>query len=502
MYETQIHPFILFPLLISLLVLLCSSFKWAQNKNKNKKSPPSPPKLPILGNLHQIGSLPHQSLHALARKHGPMMLLHFGSKPVLVASSADVAREIMKTHDLTFAYRAEYKAFMKLVYGGKDVALSPYGEYWRQMRSVLVLHLLSNKRVQSFSSIKEEETALFVRRVGESAGAVNLSKMFGEFANDVVCRSAFGTKYRESESEKGKKLVELLVEFTVLFGDLCVGDFIPWLSWIDRVRGFDKKLDVAAKAMDEFLESAVQERIDASKGRDDKNGENFIDSMLEMYSEKEVIAGSIGRESIKAQVLDVLFGGTDTISTTLEWAMTELLRHPRVLEKLQNEVREIVEDITNDDITEMHYLKAVIKETLRYHPPLPLLSPRVASKDVTIKGYDISAGTVTMINAWSIGRDTATWDDAEKFWPERFLNSSIDFKGLDFELIPFGAGRRGCPGITYAVVAMEFLLANIVQKFNWKLGNGSQGEDLDILEAPGIIIHRATPLLAVATKSA
>ncbi|KAH6772011.1 hypothetical protein C2S51_010415 [Perilla frutescens var. frutescens] len=496
MYAIEILPFITFPILISLL-LLFSTYK----SGKNKRLPPSPPKLPILGNLHQLSSLPHQDLHAMARKHGPLMLLHFGSVPVLIASSADAAGEIMKTHDLTFASRPEYKAFKKLLYGCKDVSFSPYGEYWRQMKSIFVLQLLSNKRVQSFRSIREEETSLFVRKIEESEGRhVNLSEMFREFTNDLICRSAFGSKFRESEN--GKELLRILEEFMALLGAICIGDFIPWLSWIDRVSGFDKKLDRVTKAMDDFLENLVQERIEASKGCHvlNKDGQNFFDIMLEIHNENKVGA-SITRESIKALLADVLSGGTDTISTTLEWAMTELLRHPAVLKTLQNEVREIAKDsnITDNDVIKMHYLKAVIKETLRYHPPLPLLAPRVASKDLTIKGYDISAGTVAMINVWTIGRDAAIWEDAEKFRPERFLESSIDFKGVDFELIPFGAGRRGCPGITYAVAAMEFLLANIVQKFNWKLGNGTQGVDLDTIEAPGVAVHRANPLFAVAT---
>lgn len=173
------------------------------------------------------------------------------------------------------------------------------------------------------------------------------------------------------------------------------------------------------------------------------------------------------------------------------------------MEKLQAEVREIVkdaQDITDNELEKMHYLRAVIKETFRYHPPAPLLVPRLARRDVKIKGYNISAGTIVMTNAWAIGRDPASWDEPEKFWPERFLNSSIDFKGLDFELIPFGAGRRGCPGIAFSVATIEFLLANLVHKFKWELPDGAEGKDLDITENPAATVHRAVPLLAVATE--
>lgn len=201
---------------------------------------------------------------------------------------------------------------------------------------------------------------------------------------------------------------------------------------------------------------------------------------------------------------DVFAAGTDTSSIVLEWAMTELLRNPTIMQKLQKEVREIVkegDDIKDDDLEKMHYLKAVIKETFRYHPPIPLLLPRIAANDLKMKGYDVAAGTVAMVNVWAIGRDPASWDDPENFKPERFANSLVDFKGLDFELIPFGAGRKGCPGITYAAAVIEYLLANLVHKFDWKLANGVDGKDLDVSEKPGITIHRAVHLLAVAIKA-
>ena len=190
--------------------------------------------------------------------------------------------------------------------------------------------------------------------------------------------------------------------------------------------------------------------------------------------------------------------GTDTISTVLEWAMSELLKHPEVMKKLKSEIREISGDqyVNEDDLDKMHYLKAVIKETLRLHPPIPLLVPRESTQYVKLRGYDIKPKTRVMINAWAIGRDPEVWEEAEEFRPERFMNSSIDFKGQDFELIPFGAGRRGCPGVEFATVINEIGLANLVHKFEWMLPNG---EDLDMTGAFGLTIHRKHPLVATAT---
>ncbi|KAL8544461.1 hypothetical protein ACS0TY_004858 [Phlomoides rotata] len=205
--------------------------------------------------------------------------------------------------------------------------------------------------------------------------------------------------------------------------------------------------------------------------------------------------------SIWGLVVDMLLGGTDTAVTTLEWVMTELLRNPMMMKKLQSEVKGIMngkqEDIMDEDLEKMQYLKAVVKETLRYHTPIPFLA-REAREDAKIMGYDIAAGTFVIINTWAIGRDLASWDEPDKFQPERFLSSSTDFKGLDFEFIPFGAGRRRCPGISFAMASVELVLANLVHKFEWGLPNGMKWEDLDCEEDPGATIHRRkNPLLAV-----
>ena len=194
--------------------------------------------------------------------------------------------------------------------------------------------------------------------------------------------------------------------------------------------------------------------------------------------------------------------GSDTTYTVLEWTMTELLRHPQAMRQLQNEVRGIAQGklpIAEDELNKMQYLKAVIKETLRLHPPIPLLVPRESTRAAKIMGYDIAAGTQVITNVWAIGRDPLLWDKAEEFRPERFLNSSIDLRGQHFELIPFGAGRRGCPGILFAAMAIEVVLANIVHRFDWEVDGGSRGKDLDMTECTGLTIHRKVPLFAVAT---
>ncbi|KAL1810373.1 hypothetical protein ACET3Z_027363 [Daucus carota] len=476
---------LLLALLPSLLLLFLVKWLFFNATVSNKKLPPSPSKLPILGNFLQLGLLPHRNLWSMAQKHGPFMLLHFGSVPTLVLSSADAAREVMKIQDIMFCDRPESSVGRRMLYDRKDISAAPYGEYWRQLKSIFVLQLGSNKRVQAFRRLREEETALMMNKIKDMSVPslpVDLSELFLTLNNDISCRSAFGRKY--SEGGNGREFIKLLREFLELLGALSFRDFIPWLGWVDRITGLDARLDRVSKQLDEFLQA------------------NAVRDALRI--QKETTHGiSIDNDSVKAILLDIYAGGTDTTSTALEWAMTELLRHPNVIKTAQKEIREVLgyrTDITDKDLEKMQYLKAVIKETLRLHPPVPLLVPRSAREDVKVNGYDIAARTMVITNAWAIGRDPATWNDPEQFQPERFLNSSIDIKGHDFQLIPFGAGRRGCPGIAFAMATNEFVLANLLHKFDWKLPDGTTRENLDMSESSGVSVHRQFPLLAVATS--
>ncbi|XVF49752.1 hypothetical protein PTKIN_Ptkin04bG0038800 [Pterospermum kingtungense] len=498
-----------FSLLAILFVVLYRRFLSRWTRKTKLMLPPSPTKLPIIGNLHNIRSHPHRSLRHLAQHYGPLMLLHFGSVPVLVVSSADAANEIMKTNDLIFADRPKSSVFQKLLYDYKDVSSAPYGEYWRQMKSISVLHLLSSKRVQSFRAVREEETALAVEKIRKSsvsAFPINLSELFSTVTNNVVCRVALGRKY--SEGEDGNMFKKLLSEFVELLGGLNVGDYIPWLAWVSHVNGLNAKTEKVAKEFDAFLDGLVEEHINRHNNRkqnkkiriQDEGQDDFVDVLLEIQRENTV-GFPIERVSIKALILDVFAAGTDTTYTVLEWAMTELLRHPKIMKELEVEIRQVCgdkSDVSEDDLDKMHYLKAVIKETLRLHPPIPLLVPRISTKDVKIMGYDIAQGTQVIINAWAIGRDPQSWEKPEEFIPERFLNNSIDFKGHHFELIPFGSGRRICPGILFAMKLNELFLANLVRKFDWSLPGGAEEKDLDMNETFGITIHKKSPLIAIA----
>ncbi|CAG7871188.1 unnamed protein product [Brassica rapa] len=477
-----------------MILLLCSVIITILFFTKGGKSntPSSPPRLPLIGNLHQLGHHPHRSLCFLSHRYGPLMLLHFGSVPVLVVSSMESAKEVLKTHDRVFASRPRSKIFQKLLYDGQDVAAAPYGEYWRQMKSVCVLHLLSNKMVRSFRNVREEEMSLMMEKIRKASSLpVNLSELLANLTNDVICRVALGRKYGCETDFK-----ELMERLTRLLGVFSVGTYVPWLAWIDWIRGLDSQLEKLRNDVDEFLERVLQDHEDGDGG----DRTDFVDVLLKIQREKSV-GFDIDRVSIKAIILDVFVGGTDTSYTLMEWVMTELLRHPECLRRLQEEVRTICKgksSVLEEDIQDMNYLKAVIKETLRLHPPLPLMVPHESTHDVRLRNYRIPAGTQVMINAWAIGREVETWGpDAEEFRPERHLHSSVDFRGQDFELIPFGAGRRICPAISFAVVLNEVVLANLVHQFGWI----STEDQAEVAESTGIAIHRMFPLYAIASST-
>ncbi|THG17209.1 hypothetical protein TEA_013533 [Camellia sinensis var. sinensis] len=305
------------------------------------------------------------------------------------------------------------------------------------MRSICVLQLLNTKRVHSFRRVREEETIALLEKIeNRSSSPMDLSEMLASLTNDVICRVTFGRKY--SEGERGKKFKELLEEFGALLGV------------------FNK---------------------DSSSSMDG--------------------GASLDRDNLKAIILDMFAAGADTTYTVLEWAMTELLRHPTIMKKLQEEVRGIAPKKTNlseDDLEQMHYLKAIIKETLQLHPPVPLLISRESTKHVKLQGYDIPTETRVFINAWTIGRDPLSWKEPEEFRPERFLNSFIDFNGQIFQFIPFGAGRRGCPGIVFAIANLE-LVGIAPKKANLSEDDLEQMHYLKAIIKETLQLHPPVPLL-------
>ncbi|XVF60190.1 hypothetical protein PTKIN_Ptkin08bG0024500 [Pterospermum kingtungense] len=489
------------PLFLS-LILLGSLLIWLKlTKGKKLNLPPSPPKLPIIGNIHQLGKLPHRSLRDLSTKYGSLMLLQLGHNPTLVVSSAEMAREIVKNHDVVFSNRPRTTAANMLFYGCSDVGFAPYGKYWRQVKKICVHEIFSNQRVHSFQFVREEEVEVLISKILRSSlkgESINLTQMLMLVSNNIISRCAYSRKISEEEEEGNSKFAELARSVFVFLMSFCVGDMFPYLRWLDVLTGFIPNLKALSGQLDTYLDQIIQEHRALKIHNGVSNNKDFVSILLQLQKDS-MVEMDLTQDNIKALLLDMFVGGTDTTTTTIEWMMAELLKHPNIMKKVQEEVRNVVgkkSKIDVDDTNKMEYLKCVIKETLRLHPAAPLLAPRETTASVKLGGYDIPSNITVFINAWAIQRDPNLWEKSEEFIPERFENSSVDFKGQDFHFIPFGLGRRGCPGMPFAVLSIEFVVANLLYWFDWKL-QACETMELDMSELYGLTVSKKVPLHVV-----
>ncbi|RHN67340.1 putative cytochrome P450 [Medicago truncatula] len=463
--------------------------------------PPGPCKLPIIGNIHNlIGSQPHRKLRELSKKYGPLMHLQLGEVFFTIVSSAEYAKEIMKTHDVIFASRPLTLTSEIIFYDSTDIAFAPFGDYWRQLRKICTVELLSLKRVQSLSPIREQEMNNLVKRIASEEGSVvNLSRQVVSLIYSITSRAAFGKKYMEQD-----EFISLVREVMEISGGFYIGDLFPSVNWLQNLTGRRHRLEKLHKNADRILEKIINDHKETNlgaKGSLVEGEEDLIDVLLKFEEgSSNDLDFCLTKRNIKAIVFDIFIGGSDTSATTINWTMAEMLKNPRVLRKAQVEVREIFKKrgkIDETCIDELKYLKAIIKEILRLHPAVPLLIPRECGQNCEVDGYHIPIKSKVIINAWAIGMDSKYWTDPDKFYPERFINSSIDFKGTNFEYIPFGAGRRICPGINYGMANVELALALLLCHFDWKLPNGMKNEDLDMTELFGASVIRKDDLYCI-----
>ncbi|GAV84819.1 p450 domain-containing protein [Cephalotus follicularis] len=483
---------------IAFLFLVVTIFKASKTRTSNPKSPPGPWKLPLIGNLHQLSDpTPHRSLANLAKKYGPLMHLKLGAVPAFVISSPEIAEEVMKTHDINFAQRPYLLVAHILSYGSTNIVFAPYGDYWRLIRKVCSIRLLSAKRVQSFQSLREEEVSNFIELIYSSKGSpINLSNKISALSFGLTSRAAFGKKCKDQEA-----FLSIVTEATRLAAGFSIADAYPSIRVLETISGMRPKLEKMLQKTDKILEKIVKEHKERGRRRSDDDGEaeiDLVDVLLELQEQGD-LDFTLSDENIKAVLLDMFSGGSDTSSATVVWAMSEMVKNPSVMEKAQVEVRKVFDgkrNVEEAQIHELKYLKSVIKETLRLHPPIPLI-PRECRESCCISGYQIPVRAKVTVNTWAIGRDPRYWSEAERFYPERFLDSSVDFKGTDFGYIPFGAGRRICPGISFALHNIELPLAQLLYHFDWELPNGMKHQDMGMSEDSGAACRRKEDLVVI-----
>nr|BAM68812.1 cytochrome P450 monooxygenase CYP71AV10 [Artemisia campestris] len=477
---------------IALATIFFLVYKFATDSKSTKNSLPEPWRLPIIGHMHHlIGTIPHRGLMDLARKYGSLMHLQLGEVSTIVVSSPKWAKEIFTTYDITFPNRPETLSGEIVAYHNTDIVFAPYGEYWRQVRKLCTLDLLSVKKVKSYQSLREEECWNLVQEIKASGSGrpVNLSENIFMLIATILCRSAFGKGIKDQ-----KEFTENMKEMLRQTGGFDVADIFPSKKFLHYLSGKRARLTSIHKKLDNLINNIVAEHTVKTAS---KTKETLLDVLLRVKDSTEF---QLTADNVKAIILDVFTGGTNSSAATIEWAISELIKCPRAMEKVQAELRKALngkEKIHEEDIQELSYLNLVIKETLRLHPPLPLILRRECHQPVNLAGYNIPNKTRLMFNVFAINRDPEFWKDAETFLPERFENSSTTVMGAEYEYLPFGAGRRMCPGAALGLANVQLPLASILYHFNWKLPNGASYDQINMTERYGLNVVRKAELLLV-----
>ncbi|KAL6636514.1 hypothetical protein ACP70R_024086 [Stipagrostis hirtigluma subsp. patula] len=503
--QWQLGLLVLLPLLtLSSFLLLMSRSRGSSTAKKGLRLPPGPTPVPVLGNLHQLGALPHRSLRELARRHGPVMLLRLGTVPTVVVSSPAAAREVMKAHDADCCSRPVSPGPRRLSYDLKNVAFAPYDEYWREMRKLFIVELLSMRRVRAAWYAREQQVDKLLAALRRAAATpVALNEHIFALADGIIGTVAFGNIYGTERFAHKRRFQQVLDEAMDMMASFTAEDFFPNAAGrlVDRLTGLVARRERIFRELDAFFDMVIDQHTDPARAPPE-NGGDLVDVLIGLWREHK---GTLRftRDHVKGIILDTFLGGIDTSSVTMLWAMSELIRKPPVLRKVQDEIRAVVGGkgrVEPDDVPKLRYLKMVVKETLRLHPPATLLLPRETMRDVKIGRYDVPARTRILVNAWAIGRDPASWATAEEFNPDRFEEKEVDYNGAHFELVPFGAGRRICPGLAMGETNVQFTLANLLCCFDWALPEGMAAEDVSMEEAGGLTFHRKTPLVLVPTE--
>ncbi|XP_061358396.1 flavonoid 3'-monooxygenase-like [Gastrolobium bilobum] len=464
--------------------------------------PPGPRPWPIIGNMPHLGPVPHHSIASLARTYGPLMHLRLGFVNVVVAASASVAEQFLKVHDANFSSRPPNAGAKYIAYNYQDLVFAPYGPRWRLLRKISSVHLFSGKALDDFKHLRQEEVARLTRNLANSGSkAVNLGQLLNVCTTNALGRVMIGRRVFNDGNggcdPRADEFKAMVVELMVLAGVFNIGDFIPSLEWLD-LQGVQAKMKKLHKRFDAFLTSIIEENKSSSKSEKHKD---LLSTLLSLKEIPDDDGNKLTDTEIKALLLNMFTAGTDTSSSTTEWAIAELIRNPRIMGQVQQELDTVVgrdRNVREEDLPHLPYLQAVIKETFRLHPSTPLSLPRVANESCEIFGYHIPKGATLLVNVWAIARDPKEWSEPLEFKPERFLlggeKVDVDVRGNDFEVIPFGAGRRICAGMSLGLRMVQLLTATLAHSFNWELENGLNPEKLDMEEAYGLTLQRAVPL--------
>ncbi|PRQ26953.1 putative cytochrome P450 [Rosa chinensis] len=480
---------------------------------KRRLAPQAKGAWPVLGHLPLLGgSTPPQIiLGAMADKYGPLFTIRLGIYPTLVVSSSEMAKECFTIHDMAASSRPKMAAVELMGYNYAMFGFAPSGPYWREVRKLATLGLLSNRRIQLLKDIRISEVASFLKELYNTWSAssttdhnhialVELKQWFGDLTLNVILRMVAGKRYsfisdsaNDDEKKEAGRVQDAVRKLFYFTGVFLVGDSVPYLRWLD-LGGHEKAMKKTAKEIDAILGEWIQEHKQRRRAGD-TGDHDFMDAMLTVLQGEDL--GGYDADTVnKATCLDLILGGSDTTMATLTWAVSLLLNNRQVLKQAQDELdaevgREKI--VSESDTSKLVYIQAIVKETLRLYPAVPLSAQHEFTEDCTVNGYHVEKGTRLITNLWKIQTNPRIWPDPLEFKPERFLTThmNMDVRGQHFELIPFGSGRRSCPGLSFALQMVQFTLASFLHAFEISTPSN---ELVDMSESFGLTNVKATPL--------
>ncbi|KEH37856.1 putative cytochrome P450 [Medicago truncatula] len=495
---------------ICIVLISYSAFFRGDARAQPKLPPLASGGWPLIGHLHLLGSSnqpPYITLGDLADKYGPIFTLRVGVHNAVVVSTWELAKEIFTTHDVIISSRPKFTAAKILGHDYANFGFSPYGDYWQMMRKVTASELLSTRRFETLRDIRDSEVKKSLMELCKSGFdhelgdlKVEMKRFLGDMNLNVIMRMIAGKRYsNESGDEREVRKVRWVFrEFFRLTGLFVVGDAIPFLGWLD-LGGHVKEMKKAAREMDSVVCGWLEDHRNKNDVGETKMEQDFIDVLLSVLHGVHLDGYDVDTV-IKATCLTLIAGATDTTTVTITWALSLLLNNRHTLKKIQDELDEKVGKdrlVNESDINNLVYLQAVVKETLRLYPAGPLSGARQFTENCTVGGYNIQAGTRLILNLWKMHRDPRVWSKPLEFQPERFLNThkDVDVKGQHYELLPFGGGRRSCPGITFGLQMTNLALASFLQAFEVTTPSNAQ---VDMSATFGLTNIKTTPLEVIA----
>ncbi|KAF3787771.1 Geraniol 8-hydroxylase [Nymphaea thermarum] len=466
---------------------------------KTSNLPSGPVGLPVVGTLLQLGAKPYESLARLSMQYGPLMTLRLGQKTTVVVSSAGMAEEVLLKHDRDLAGRTGLDATKVFNYAESSITMNQNCPRWRELRRLCNNEMFLPKRLDAVRGLREEKVQALLKHIQTASAVgrpVDIGKCTFSTALNLVSRTVFSEDVVDVESESAGEFKSLVWGLTQIVLKANIADYFPMLSLVDP-QGIRRKNKALLKQMFAFLDQLIDKRLQSYGVGEGwkKESEDFLDVLLRLVATP---TSGFTRQNIRPLLSDIFIAGAETSSTTVEWAMAELLRHPDKMAAARSELKQAIgigRAVQESDIPRLPYLNAVVKETLRLHPPGPILLPRRADVTVQVAGFTIPKHTEVLINAWAISHDDAYWENPTSFLPERFVGSDVDFKGKHYQFIPFGAGRRMCVGIALGERMVHLMLASLLHAFTWELPQGMEPEQLDMEAKDGVTLPKAVPLI-------